>query len=254
MAEPLLTQVERRHIGKADQVVTVSPPLAAHLERVYGVDGVLSVPNAVPVLGRPLPPRAPNGSVRFLLQGRLMPGRGVELLLDAWEEMDARAVLQLRYVPNEYATGIERRYACLFESGQIEKLAPVGEESLVEAAADIGVVPYVGPSLNHLYALPNKVLQYMQAAGLAVLASSDMQYMASLIKEFGCGVTSDPRRTETLHDAVDSLLRDPQELARMKEAAAEASRTSFNWAVVSKPYSRAIERLLGTRGEAPEAT
>jgi glycosyltransferase involved in cell wall biosynthesis len=243
--ESLLTRLERRLIGKADQVVTVSPPLAAQLERVYGVRGVLSVPNAVPALDRPPSTRAHSGPVRFLLQGQLAPGRGLELLLDAWAELDTRAVLQLRYLANDYATRIEHRYASLFESGRVEKLAPVGEQQLVEAAADadVGVVPYVGPNLNHLYACPNKVSQYMQA-GLALLVSSDMQYITSLLQRFGCGVTYDPRRPETLQMAVDSILRDPQELARMKRAAVSATETEFNWETVSKPYSHAIVRLL----------
>jgi len=246
--ESLLTRVERRLIGNADQVVTVSPPLAAHLERVYGVEGVLSVPNAVPRRSTPLPGRTPDGPVRFLLQGQLAAGRGIELLLDAWGDLDARAVLQLRYLPNDYARRFERRYATLLESGRVERLAPVGEEELVEAAAaaDVGVVPYTGPNLNHLYASPNKVSQYMQA-GLALLVSSDMQYVGSLLERFGCGVTYDPRRPETLSAAVEGIVRDPDELERMKQAAVTASETEFNWEVVSRPYSEAITRLLGGR-------
>lgn len=251
--EPLLMRVERRLIGRADQVVTVSPLLAEHLERVYGVKGVLSVPNAVPARREALPTRTSDGRVRFLLQGRLMPGRGLELLLDAWAGMDTSAVLQLRYVPNEYATRIERDYSELLESGRVEKLAAVGEESLVEAAAeaDVGIVPYPGPSLNHLYACPNKVSQYMQA-GLALLASSDMLYVDSLLERFGCGLTYDPRQPETLRAAVDLVVRRPQELARMKRAARTATEKEFNWESVSRPYSDAIERLLGARGEAPD--
>jgi glycosyltransferase involved in cell wall biosynthesis len=243
--ESLLTRVERRLIRKADQVVTVSPPLAAHLERVYGIRGVLSVPNAAPGLYRRAPARTPGGPVHFLLQGQLAAGRGVELLLDAWAKMDSRAVLQMRYVPNDYATGIERRFAPLFESGRVERLAPVGEDELVEAAAgaDVGVVPYVGPNLNHLYASPNKVSQYMQA-GLALLVSSDMQYVASLLERYGCGVTYDPHDPETLREAVELMARDPQELGRMQRAAATATDTEFNWEAVSGPYGDAIRRLL----------
>jgi glycosyltransferase involved in cell wall biosynthesis len=107
-------------------------------------------------------------------------------------------------------------------------------------------VPYTGPNLNHLYASPNKVSQYMQA-GLALLVSSDMQYVGSLLERFGCGVTYDPRRPETLSAAVEGIVRDPDELERMKQAAVTASETEFNWEVVSRPYSEAITRLLGGR-------
>jgi glycosyltransferase involved in cell wall biosynthesis len=242
--ESLLTRLERRLIRQADQVVTVSPPLAAHIENVYGVDGVLSVPNAVPRGDRPRAGTS-DGPVRFLLQGQLAAGRGLELLLDAWSRLDSPGVLQLRYVPNEYATGIERRYAALFESGRVARLRPVDESELVEAAAeaDVGVVPYVGPNLNHLYASPNKVSQYMQA-GLALLVSSEMEYVASLLDRFGCGITYDPRRPETLRAAVDLMTRSTEELVRMQRAASVASETEFNWEVVSKPYGDAIATLL----------
>jgi glycosyltransferase involved in cell wall biosynthesis len=251
--ESLLTRVERRLIGKADQVVTVSPPLAAHLEQTYGVEGVLSVPNAVPRRDRPLPVATHDLPVRFLLQGQLAAGRGLELLLDSWAGVDSGAVLQLRYVPNEYTNRIERDYAALFDSGRVERLAPVGEDELVEAAArsDVGVVPYVGPNLNHVYASPNKVSQYMQA-GLALLVSSDMLYVASLLKRFGCGVTYDPRRPDTLRAAVGSIVEGRQELAQMQQAAATATETEFNWEAISTPYSEAIERLVGARAEFPE--
>jgi glycosyltransferase involved in cell wall biosynthesis len=251
----LLTRVERRLIRRADQVVTVSPPLAAHLERLYGIETVLSVPNAVPAE----PTRRSNGTsrggkIRFLLQGQLAVGRGLELLLDAWSELGTDdAVLQLRYVPNDYARAVESRYATLFESGRVVKLAPVGETELVEAAAaaDVGVVPYTGPNLNHLYACPNKVSQYMRA-GLALLVSSEMLYVGDLLDQFGCGVTYDPRRSETLRAAIESIVQDPEHLARMKHASLSASETAFNWEVVSRPYGEAIRRLLGLRDDVPE--
>lgn len=248
----VLTRVERRLVRRADQVVTVSPPLAAHLERVYGIENVLSVPNAVPAGAAPVRERKTDGRVRFLLQGQLAAGRGLELLLDAWPEVDDRAVLQLRYVPNEYAGTIEGRYAPLFESGRVEKLAPVTEDELVEAAAeaDVGVVPYVGPNLNHVYACPNKVSQYMQA-GLALLVSGDLLYVGELLDELGCGVVYDPRRPETLRAAVESLVGDPAELVRLKSASLRASDRAFNWEVVSSPYADAVARLLGAHDDVP---
>jgi glycosyltransferase involved in cell wall biosynthesis len=252
--ESMLTRIEGRLVLETDQVVTVSPPLAAHLERKYGLDGVLSVPNAVPRTTTGAVERSPDPKLRFLLQGQLAAGRGIELLLQAWTRVDDGAVLQLRYVPNAYGSMLETRYADLIAAGHVEILPPVGESELVgaAAAADVGVVPYVGPNLNHVFACPNKVSQYMQA-GLALLASSDLLYVGDLVQRFGCGVTFDPRRPETLRAAVDSLVQNPDELARMKRASAEATRTEFNWEVLSRPYVAAIERLLDARGSRSEA-
>ncbi len=241
----VLARVERRLIRECDEVVTVSPPLAAQLERLYGLEGVRVVPNAVPLRREPPAPGPADRRVRFLLQGQLTPRRGIEYLLDAWSQVDARALLQLRYIPNAFTQGLESRYAPLLASGRVEVLPPVAEEELVNAAAraDVGIVPYVGPNLNHVYACPNKVSQYMHA-GLALLASRDLLYVGDLVERFGCGLTYDPRDQPSLREAVDSIVGNPAELARMKRASAVAAESDFNWEVVSRPYADAVRRLL----------
>jgi glycosyltransferase involved in cell wall biosynthesis len=243
--ESMLTRIEGRLVRETDQVVTVSPPLAAHLEQVYGIHEVLSVPNAVPRnTTHPVDDR-PDKKVRFLLQGQLAAGRGIELLLDAWAHVDHRALLQVRYVPNAFGSMLESHYADLIAAGRVEVLPPVGEDELVAAAAqaDVGVVPYVGPNLNHVFACPNKVSQYMQA-GLALLSSDDLLYVSSLVERFACGATFDPRGPRTLQVAVETMVRNPDELRRMKRASAEAADREFNWEGVSGPYVAAVKRLL----------
>jgi glycosyltransferase involved in cell wall biosynthesis len=246
--ESMLTRIEGRLVRETDQVVTVSPPLAAHLEQLYGLREVLSVPNAVPRHTTHPVEDQPDRKLRFLLQGQLAAGRGIELLLDAWTSVDDRAVLQLRYVPNAFGSMLESRYADLIAAGRVEVLPPVGEAELVAAAAeaDVGVIPYVGPNLNHVFACPNKVSQYMQA-GLALLSSDDLLYVSDLVQRFGCGLTFDPRRRDTLQAAVETIAQNPDELRRMKRASAEAANREFNWEGVSGPYGAAVKRLLDSR-------
>ena len=60
-------------------VITVTPQLARQLQSVYDLPEVLSVPNAEPLapVQRLPEPRPGSQVVRFLLQGRVGPGRGV---------------------------------------------------------------------------------------------------------------------------------------------------------------------------------
>lgn len=244
----LVRRIEGHFIRSADAVVAVSPPLADEMRRRYGVRRVIAVPNAEP---RPSEPRAPKIRsnplpVRFLLQGQASPGRGFERLFELWGALDhEQAVLQVRCPDGDYPAELRQRFADLIASGRIEWLDAVPEGRLVDAAsaADVGVIPYVGPSLNHLYASPNKLSQYMQA-GLAVL-SNDLPYLASLLDRFECGVTYRAEAGEEEFAAVVERLLDPVELARLQRNALAAT-SEFNWETVSTPYAETLADLCAS--------
>ncbi|MEP6892167.1 MAG: glycosyltransferase [Gaiellaceae bacterium] len=239
--------VERVFIRRADRVITVSPQIARIMEREYGLCEVSTVPNAGPrVDGLPAPPDSPDGPLKFLLQGQASAGRGFEQLLTAWEDVaDPRAVLQVRCPDGAYPQELRLRFASLFDSPLAEWLDAVPEDELVAAAsrADVGVSPYVGPSLNHLYASPNKLSQYM-AAGLAVLACRDMNYVNGVIREYDCGVEYDADDSDSLRRAIDDLARDPERLHQRRMNAQVAAALSYNWEVVSGPYREALAALV----------
>jgi glycosyltransferase involved in cell wall biosynthesis len=243
----LIRLVERVFIRRADQVVTVSPPLAKVFEREYGIRGVRAVPNAEPRVER-LPDihRERGVPLRFLLQGQASPGRGFEQLFEAWAEVaDPRVVLQVRCPDGAYPHELRERFASLFASPLAEWLEPVVESELVRAAAeaDVGVIPYVGPSLNHLYASPNKLSQYM-AAGLAVLASSDLRYVNDVISNYDCGVSYVPGDAASLRSAIGSLAGDVERLHQRRENARRAAAESYNWESLSDPYREAVASLI----------
>ncbi len=242
----LIRALERPFIRRADAVVTISPPLARELERTYGLDRVASAPNAEPrdTLGEVAPPRPAATPIRFLLQGQASPGRGFERLFELWQRLDEdRAVLLVRCPEHEYTQELRERFGELFSSGRAVWLDPVPEARLVSAASDahVGVIPYVGPSLNHLYACPNKLSQYM-AAGTAIL-SNDLPYIASVLRGYDCGLTYRADDAESFTRAVRTLLDEPETLQRLRENAYTAARSRFNWDEQSGPYREALRRL-----------
>lgn len=246
--EELYTKAyERRLVRHVDTVVTVSPPLARLLERAYGIGHVITVPNACPSE----PGVTPSASrpiatpVRFLLQGQASPRRGFEQVLDTWRSLEGtEAVLEVRCPANPYLEGLRREYSDLERAGRLEFPAAVRENELISAAArsDVGLIPYPAHSLNHVYACPNKLAQYMHA-GLAVL-SNDLAYVRSVLEEYGCGGVFDLDRPDSLRATVAALVRDRAGLQRMKEASVRAAET-FNWEVQSRPYREALSELAG---------
>jgi glycosyltransferase involved in cell wall biosynthesis len=245
--EFLLRVYEGRLIRRADRVVTVSPPLARLLERTYRVKRVIAVPNACPSEPQVSPSASrPLGvPVRFLLQGQASPRRGFEELIAAWRLLnEPRTLLEIRCPENAYLQSLRTANVDLERQGRLRFLPAVPEDQLIAAAAeaDVGLVPYPGHTLNHIYACPNKLAQYMHA-GLAVL-SNDLAYIRSVVSEYQCGAVFDIDRPQSLVNAVLELVGNPEQLQAMKEASVRAART-FNWEIQSKPYRMALRELAG---------
>jgi glycosyltransferase involved in cell wall biosynthesis len=243
----LISRFERRLVPRADRVVTVSPPLARHLEREYGLREVVVSPNAEPFHGvaKPASERPASLPVRFLFQGGAVPGRGLDVLLDTWRRLDdERAVLYLQCPESAYYADLRSRFHDLIERGRVVIVPPVESVALVAAAAsaDVGVIPYLGDSINHQFACPNKLSQYMQA-GLAILGQK-LDFVAEVIGRYECGIVYDATSAESLSAAVTQLVSDLPRLDELKQNAFKTAQSEFNWDVQSKAYAQLLKELL----------
>jgi hypothetical protein len=99
--------LEGRLVRHVDYAQTVSPGLADHMARLYGVP-FESVPNAEPLGSRVAEDqektrREHTGTeCRFLFQGGFANARGIDLLISAWPHTHPSAILVLRGPDNEY--------------------------------------------------------------------------------------------------------------------------------------------------------
>lgn len=238
--------IEGNLIRHADVVITVSPQLARHLENQYGIKEVLSVPNAEPFTSSIAPScdRPLSSPLQFLLQGRVAPRQGIEELLEAWSQLeDERAILNLRCSQNDYLTYLCAKFSKPLEAGRIIILPPVAEEELVSAAsaADVGIIHTLGSNLNHVYACPHMLSQYMQS-GLAIL-SHNLEFVSEVINRYKCGLIYDTANLGSFVNAVQFLINHPENLQDMKRNAYESAKSEFNWQVQSASYKNSIEHL-----------
>ncbi|HEU4683064.1 MAG TPA: glycosyltransferase, partial [Nitrospira sp.] len=242
----LTARIEGRLVRDADVVVTVSPPLARHLERIYHIPHVISAPNAEPLAPPSIGRRVASSSkpLKCLLQGRVSPRRGIEELFEAWTEIEPdEAVLYVRCPQNAFLFELCAAFRKMIEDQRIVVLPAVPEHQLVEAAAfaDIGLIPYWNSSLIHRYCCPNKLSQYMQA-GLALLCN-DLEYVSMVVKQYDCGLTYNAAVPESLPQAVSWLAGHLGDLDRMKRNALRASCSEFHWDAQSAEYRSALESL-----------
>ena len=240
--------LQRRTIPKAAALITVSPPIARHLQRQYGIDRVDVVANypeyTGPVARRDLreltdaiPPDAPI----ILHLGAYLPDRGLEQVVEALRDVPEAQLVLLG--AGARGSEIVRHAAGVGVGERVHPLPPVPSDDVTSyaASATIGIAPILPTTLNNAYSLPNKLFQYM-AAGLPVVASN-LPQMREIVEGSGAGVTVDSRDIGSLSTALRELLNDPDRLAAMGESARRAVAERYNWDVSAVTLREVYERV-----------
>ena len=189
--------VERRHIGRADAVLTVGDAIADRLAQAYRIDRPTVLYNApeVPGAERATPPPTPrspllgpdDGRLVVLYQGLLRAGRGLPALVEG-----ARRVPDVRLVvigEGDLGDDLARGGAALGDRFALHPFVPPDALARVTPGADLGAC-LIEPHTESLrLSLPNKLFEYL-AAGVPVLASPLPEIRR--VVDQGVGVLADP--------------------------------------------------------------
>ena len=252
-ARRALARRERRLIRRADAVVTVSESIAAELARRYEVPRpsvVLNVPSrprqgaetAAPDLRDALGVPPERGIALYL--GGIQEQRPLDHLVRAAARLERAVMVLMGPAEPSYRAALERVAEQAGATGNL-RFAPAVDPELVvavAAGADVGVVPFRRTSMNQYLALPNKVFEYI-AAGLPVVGS-DFPEIGRVIEEHGIGLTFDPDDEGSIAAAIDRLLADPAERARMRERTRAAAEV-LSWEREEPKYLRIVEGAAG---------
>ena len=251
------TELERSLVKHADLRVTVSPPLAAALEREYDCE-FISAPNCLPLAEAPnINPkrsRKNTGEVYFLYQGVFAPGRGIDILIKAWAHVNAPAQLLLRGPDNAFKLDMISLAKSL---GLAERRVffpqAVKEQELLAAAseADVGIIPYEAINVNNRLSCPNKFSQYL-AAGLPVL-SNELDFVKATVSLQRIGSAVDFQDTEQLVRAIERL-SNRETLAEMSRRARAFFQSQFNWETTSSALFQRIRNTIGGKRDLVEAS
>jgi glycosyltransferase involved in cell wall biosynthesis len=232
---------ERRMARAADLVVTVSDGIADELVRRYGI--------ARPLVVRNVPRRlAPvQSEIRAELRterpiaayaGGIHPGRGLEELVQAMEALGGDVLLAM--IGSGEPSYVDRLVARAPQHVRVLQPVVPDQVSSFLRTADVGVVPYRNLSLNHWFALPTKLFEYL-GAGLPVVAG-DLLEVRRIVTTFQVGQTCDTDDPAAIARAIRRVLADAESL-RANVAAAAAH---LNWTVEGARYGDAVERLLAS--------
>lgn len=189
--------LESRYIRKADLVMTVNESIAKRLIAAYGVEAPLVLPN-VPPQQEVVPAgdwlrrkfSLMKDTVVLLHQGHLKTGRSCSALVSAMADVDKAALVFLGSGPLLEPLKAQVRRGHLGD--RVFFHAPVPYEQLlsITATADVGLTLLEDICLNHRFALPNKLFEYLMA-GLPVVGS-DLPEISAVINSYKVGITVDP--------------------------------------------------------------
>jgi glycosyltransferase involved in cell wall biosynthesis len=226
-----------KSIPRLDAFYTVCRSIALEYEKDFGrrPDVVLSTPFYSELKSR----EDVSMPVRMVHHGVANRSRGLENMILSIGGVGERYTLDLYLVgdPNyiHELTEMSRSFSNVFLRD------PVSFRGIHDmlCAYDLGF-SYIQPDeFNYLYALPNKLFEYIQA-GLGVIVGPSPE-MSSIVIEFGCGAVSGDFSVQSMVELLSSL--SDSEIIDMKRASRVASEV-LCWEVESGKLEKLIHDSL----------
>lgn len=227
--------VEQRLIRRADQVVTVSAPIAQELARRYGVAEpavVLNVPDArrAPRGTRDLRARAgvSPGATLVLYLGGILAFRGIDATVRSLALLEDTELVLMGPTGGGYAEELHALAEVVGVSDRVHVVPPSPPDEVVTwaAGADVGVCLIENVGLSYYHSLPNKLFEYL-GAGVPILAS-DFPAMRGIVEASGAGMACDPRDPAAIAAGITALVADPERHAELRRNAIAASER-YTW-------------------------
>ncbi|MGD9702338.1 MAG: glycosyltransferase family 4 protein [Acidimicrobiia bacterium] len=238
---PMVVAIERRYLPQAQLVTAVTGRIGDILQQRYALAArPTPVRNMPPYEEHPLRPVGEIVSVLYL--GGLLPGRGIEQVIESVSRWPANWRLTLQGPGgDEYVASLRRLAVPVSERVDIPGAVPLTEMVSIAARSDIGIFAHQPNGRQASLALPNKLFEYMMA-GLAVCVS-DMPSMREVVEEAGAGVLIPaPYGVSEIASAIEQL--EASDIVAFKRAALAAAR-HLNWEHESQGYVAAFSAAFG---------
>jgi glycosyltransferase involved in cell wall biosynthesis len=237
---------ERRLVGRCAGVVVVTESIAQRYHRFHRKVAVIA--NYPDLAGTEDLPAVKRDGKTCVFAGLLTHHRGLFQILEALSILKGRGfavplALAGRSAPEDYLQGLWDKADRLGVREQVTYcgILPKSEAFLFQHKASIGLVPYQ-PIANSIASMANKLTECM-ALGLPLVFSDFPNYRA-VAGVSGAGIAVDPTDPEEIADAIEYLVRNPDEARRMGDAGREAVRTHFNWTIEKAKLLAFYEDIL----------
>lgn len=213
--------VASKYIPKADLAYTVGPALAKIFTERYGIPfhSIRNVPDAV--TSKP----TPKESGYLLYQGALNKGRGLEVLLQAMQQID----LKLKIAgEGDLSTELRQMAIDLGVNSKVEFLGFVKPIDLPEltAGAWLGLNLLENMGLSYYYSLANKCFDYIQADVPAM--HMDFPEYSALVEKYHVAILLKELSPEAIVASIQGLQHNTEQYNNLV-AACQNAKKHFTW-------------------------
>lgn len=204
LVKPFMTHQCARYLPKMAAVTTVNDSIAGLYRERFGVRPDI-VRNAA-AYRELVPSEVLDGRIRLVHSGGAVPGRNLETLIEAVRGLDSTYTLDLYLVPGrDGGKYLDKLRALIGGDQRITLHPPVASTEVPRTLNQYDVGIYSLPPLtpNHLYMLPNKIFDFVQARIAVVFGSAPET--DRLINEHDLGVIAADASAGAMREALAAL-------------------------------------------------
>jgi len=227
----VIRSIEKLFIPWTELVITVSPSIQEFYKKRYNLSYVALVrnlPNEMHVAhSNTLREKLGLSNIQrvFLYQGMLGKGRGIEVLLNAFQERKTADAVMVFMGFGALKETIES-FASANENIFFVPAVSYAEIPLYTGSADVGVNSVEPTCLSYAYSLPNKLFEYIQSE-IPVL-TNPLPDCSALVKEFQVGRVIPSWDVNSINDVIDDMLK--EDLSIYQDSL-NAAKKILNWEV-----------------------
>lgn len=184
---PYLHYLCKEYIPRVAGMITVGERIAREYLQQYGVkpEVVQNAPPFADLRPRPLD----RNTVRLVHHGGAVASRRIDRMIAMMAQLDERFSLDLFLVETDPAY-LRWLRATAADHPRVRVLPPVPMTQLpaILNAYDVGIYILEPSSFNNMYALPNKLFEFIQ--GRLAVAIAPSPEMAEVVRRFDCGIVA----------------------------------------------------------------
>ncbi len=214
--KPYYKNLLRKYKDKISKFSTVCNGIADEYRKEFGIEDIEVVTNAPKYYPNLKPSALDNPPIRLVHHGVANKGRKLEKLIDVMRILGPGYVLSLYIMANtaEQKAYLEKLKESSNELNiRFEDTVPTKEIPPTLNQYDIGLFYLEPNTINHKYALPNKIFEYVQSR-LAIVVTPNVE-MKKVVEEFDLGLVSENFSVESFAGAIKSM--SPEEIMRYKK-------------------------------------
>ncbi len=227
----VIRAIEKLFIPWTELVITVSPSIQEFYKKKYNLSFVALVrnlPNEMHVThSNTLREKLglSNAQRVFLYQGMLGKGRGIEVLLNAFQARESADAVMVFMGFGALKETIES-FVSANKNIFFVPAVSYAEIPLYTGSADVGVNSVEPTCLSYAYSLPNKLFEYIQSE--IPVITNPLPDCSALVNEFQVGRVIPSWDVNSINDVIDDMLK--ADLSIYQDSL-RAAKKILNWEV-----------------------